>query len=43
VADLNGDWRDVTDRCEAGVIPDSLVQLCSQRNGRTLVEFRLSR
>jgi hypothetical protein len=39
---LNGQWLDVTARCQSGSIPTQLVQEWSDRNQRTLVDFRIS-
>jgi hypothetical protein len=39
---LDTQWLDVTDRCQAGSIPAQLVQEWSNRNQRTLVDFRIS-
>ncbi|MEK6573505.1 MAG: hypothetical protein AABZ58_04235, partial [Chloroflexota bacterium] len=39
---LDGNWSDVTQHCEGNVIPAALVQAWSQRNDRTLIEFRVS-
>ena len=38
---LDKQWRDVTARCQSGSIPTQLVQEWSDRNQRTLVEFRI--
>jgi hypothetical protein len=39
---LDHQWLDVTAHCPAGSIPTSLVHEWSERNQRTLVEFRIS-
>ncbi|MGQ0603656.1 MAG: DUF2264 domain-containing protein [Anaerolineales bacterium] len=39
---LNGDWADVTERCGATTIPTDVVREWSQRNERTLIDFRLT-
>lgn len=39
---LDNQWLDVTDRCPASVIPTQLVQEWSDRNQRSLVDFRIS-
>jgi hypothetical protein len=38
---LDNQWQDVTSQCQAGSIPAQLVRECSERNQRTLVEFRI--
>ena len=40
--DLNKQWDDVTSACQNGCIPLQLVQEWSDRNQRTLVEFRIN-
>jgi hypothetical protein len=40
---LSGEWIEVSDQCAGNSIPASVVSEWSQRNGRTLVEFRVSR
>ena len=39
---VGNQWLDVTDRCQAGSIPTQLVKEWSDRNQRTLVDFRIS-
>jgi hypothetical protein len=39
---LNNQWLDVTANCQSGAVPLPLVQEWSDRNQRTLVEFRIS-
>jgi hypothetical protein len=39
---LNHQWLDVTDQCQSGSIPSQLVQEWSDRNQRTLVDFRIN-
>ena len=39
---LDNQWLDVTDQCESGSIPNRLVREWSDRNQRTLVDFRIS-
>lgn len=39
---LNGDWADVTESCGATTIPAGVVREWSQRNERTLIDFRLA-
>jgi hypothetical protein len=39
---LDHQWVDVTDRCQDSSIPTQLVQEWSNRNQRTLVDFRIS-
>ncbi len=39
---LNSEWLDVTDRCQSGSIPTQLVRELSDRNQRTLVDFRIT-
>jgi len=39
---LDRQWQDVTAQCTSGSIPTQLVQQWSDRNQRTLVEFRIS-
>ena len=39
---LNHQWTDVTDQCQSGSIPPQLVQEWSDRNQRTLVDFRIN-
>jgi hypothetical protein len=39
---LGGEWSDVTDDCRGNVIPPEVVYRWSQKNERSLVEFRLS-
>jgi hypothetical protein len=39
---LDNQWLDVTARCQSGSIPTQLVQEWSDRNQRTLVDFRIS-
>ena len=39
---LDNQWMDVTDNCQAGAVPLPLVQEWSERNQRTLVEFRIT-
>jgi len=39
---LNHQWMDVTDQCQSGSIPLRLVQEWSDRNQRTLVDFRIN-
>jgi hypothetical protein len=38
---LDNQWVDVTARCENGSIPSQVVEAWSQRNQRTLVNFRI--
>jgi len=38
---LDNQWMDVTSRCQDGSIPTQLVREWSDRNQRTLVEFRI--
>jgi hypothetical protein len=38
---LDNQWVDVTSQCQAGSIPTQLVREWSDRNQRTLVEFRI--
>ena len=42
VKTLDEGWQDVTTQCQGSSIPLSLVQEWSERNQRTLVDFRLS-
>jgi hypothetical protein len=39
---LNHQWMDVTEQCQSGSIPTQLVQEWSDRNQRTLVDFRIN-
>ena len=39
---LDNQWLDVTSECRSGSIPSQLVQEWSDRNQRTLVDFRIS-
>jgi hypothetical protein len=39
---LENQWQDVTAHCQSGSIPPELVQEWSDRNQRTLVDFRIS-
>jgi hypothetical protein len=39
---LDNQWKDVTADCQSGSIPTPLVQEWSDRNQRTLVNFRIS-
>jgi hypothetical protein len=39
---LDNQWLDVTAQCQSGSIPTQLVQEWSDRNQRTLVDFRIS-
>jgi hypothetical protein len=39
---LNNQWLDVTAHCQSSSIPTQLVQEWSDRNQRTLVDFRIS-
>jgi hypothetical protein len=39
---LDGQWLDVTADCESAAIPTRLVKAWSDRNQRTLVDFRIS-
>jgi hypothetical protein len=39
---LDGSWQDVTSQCGAGELPAALVREWSERNLRTLVEFKVS-
>ena len=38
---LDNQWLDVTSECRSGSIPSQLVQEWSDRNQRTLVDFRI--
>lgn len=42
VLDLDRRWVDVTTRCLKGFIPQQVVQEWSDRNQRTLVDFRIN-
>jgi hypothetical protein len=42
VKTLDGDWVDVMAHCSVNAIPAKLVREWSDRNDRTLVEFRLT-
>jgi hypothetical protein len=42
VLTLDNQWQDVTDRCQSGSILTQLVEEWSDRNQRTLVDFRIS-
>jgi hypothetical protein len=42
VSTLDNQWLDVTDRCQSGSIPTPLVKEWSDRNQRTLVDFRIT-
>ena len=42
VLDLDQQWVDVTTRCLKGAIPQQVVQEWSDRNQRTLVDFRIN-
>jgi hypothetical protein len=39
---IHHQWVDVTKRCSSDSIPSELVQDWSERNNRTLVEFRIN-
>jgi hypothetical protein len=39
---LDKQWQDVTAHCQSGSIPTELVRKWSDRNQRTLVDFRVS-
>jgi hypothetical protein len=39
---VDNQWLDVTDQCQAGSIPAGLVKEWSDRNQRTLVDFRIT-
>jgi hypothetical protein len=41
-ASVDNQWLDVTDRCQSGTIPTALVKEWSERNQRTLVDFRIT-
>jgi hypothetical protein len=42
VMTIDHQWIDVTDHCQDGSIPHALVQEWSERNQRTLVDFRIT-
>ena len=39
---LDNQWLDITGDCESGSIPTPIVQQWSDRNQRTLVDFRIN-